>query len=116
MVWLPENASAAERKAAEMLSSEIKCRTRFLLPISTRLLSGRPHIVVCSLDKLLNFDTRIKQRLEAIENPEGFIVEVNDDQRERPLVFACGRTPRRIPLPQLRDLVPDRYPIRLYPA
>ena len=136
-----------------MLSSEIKRRTRFLLPISTRLLSGRPHIIVCSLDKLPNLDIRIKQRLEAIESPEGFVVEVSDDQRERPLVFACGRTPRatlfavgkllralkmrrdflavgkglsivtgivfgpqvRIPLPQLCDLVPDRYPIRLYP-
>ena len=97
IVWLPENASASEREAAEMLSSEIKRRTRFLLPISTRLLSGRPHIIVCTLDKLPNLDIRIKQRLEAIESPEGFVVEVSDDQRGRPLVFACGRTPRATP-------------------
>lgn len=94
IVWLPESTSVTERKAAEMLSSEIKRRTRVLLSTSTSLLSGRPHIVVCSLDKLPNFDTRIKQRLEAIESPEGFIIEVNDTQGERPLVFACGKTPR----------------------
>ncbi|MEJ7613343.1 hypothetical protein [Fervidibacter sacchari] len=29
-----------------------------------------------------------------MKNPEGFAIEVNDTQGERPLIFACGRTPR----------------------
>ncbi len=90
IVWLPESASVAERKAAEMLSSEIKRRTRALLPISTRMLSGRPHIIICSLDKLPHLDIHIKQRLEAIESPEGFVVEVSSAQGERPLIFFVG--------------------------
>jgi hypothetical protein len=39
-------------------------------------------------------DIHIKQRLEAIESPEGFVVEVSGAQGERPLIFVCGRTPR----------------------
>ncbi len=87
IVWLSESASVAERKAAEMLSSEIKRRTRALLPISTRLLSGRPHIIICSLDKLPHLDIHIKQRLEAIESPEGFVVEVSGAQGGKTVDF-----------------------------
>jgi hypothetical protein len=87
IVWLPESVSVAERKAAEMLSSEIKRRTRVLLPISTRLLSRHPHIIICSLDKLPHLDIHIKQRLEAIESPEGFVVEVSSAQGGKTVDF-----------------------------
>ncbi|MFA0742728.1 hypothetical protein [Fervidibacter sacchari] len=69
IVWLPESASLAERKAAEMLGSEIKRRNRIFLPTSTRLLGSRPHIIVCSFDKLPPLDTHPKRRWEVVEKP-----------------------------------------------
>ena len=94
-IWLPEDASVTEQKAVAMLKKEVERRTRILLPISTTMVDRRPHIAVCSLDKLPPHpNLYFRQRLESMTSAEGYIVEVSDAQGERPVVFACGKTPR----------------------
>ncbi len=95
IVWLPEDASAAERKAAQMLRDEVAKRTRILLPITTAIGKKQPHIVVCSHDKVPSrFKSVLRQQMKSVTSLEGFAISSTQTQDDTFVVFACGKSPR----------------------
>ncbi|MCX7968142.1 MAG: GH36 C-terminal domain-containing protein [Armatimonadetes bacterium] len=95
IVWLPEDASAAERKAAQMLRDEVAKRARILLPITTKMAGKHHYIVVCSLDKIPpQFKPLLNQRMNPMTNIEGFAILSTQTQDNTFAFFACGKSPR----------------------